>query len=293
MGWRAKTQLARYCVVVWTVGLWFPTAAWAGWIIEQIEYANLGAEGARTIQYVAKNRLKTMGDGHTFLMDFTKNLFTASDDENRVYWSGTINDYVREVKAFQQAVNDLARERMEEAMKETPPDQRKPMEELLQQMRSAGAPAASQAASKRPEVKVVQSAETATLAGHAVVKAAVYADGKPYQEVWIAKGLTLKGDLDLKRLRGLQAMLTQATMTDLHGQQPVEEDPAYERLVEQGYPIKIVELGEGGEPESVTEVVRIERRDIPEREFQTPEGYRRIDLHEFFRDELDKLRKGE
>ena len=60
-----------------------------------------------------------------------------------------------------------------------------------------------------------------------------------------------------------------------------------------GYPLKIVELGESGEPESVTEVVRLEKRDIPEREFQVPEGYRRIDLHEFFRDELDKLRKGE
>jgi hypothetical protein len=293
MGWRAQRQIARYYVVLWMVGLWFPTAAWAGWIIEQIEYANLGAEGTRTVQYIAKNRLRTMGDDNTFMMDFTKNLFIAADDENRVYWSGTVNDYVQEVKAFQQAANDLAREQMEEAMKEMPPDQRKTMEELLQQMRSATAPVPSQAASKRPEVKVVQTAETAMLAGHTAAKMMVYADGKPYQEVWIAKGLTLKADLDLKRLRSLQGKLMQAIMTDLPSRQPVEDDPAYERLLEQGYPMKIVELGEGGEPESVTEVVRIEKRDIPEREFQVPEGYRRIDLHEFFRDELDKLRKGE
>jgi hypothetical protein len=293
MGWRAQRQIARYYVVLWMVGLWFPTAAWAGWIIEQIEYANLGAEGTRTVQYIAKNRLRTMGDDNTFMMDFTKNLFIAADDENRVYWSGTVNDYVQEVKAFQQAANDLAREQMEEAMKEMPPDQRKTMEELLQQMRSATAPVPSQAASKRPEVKVVQTAETAMLAGHTAAKMMVYADGKPYQEVWIAKGLTLKADLDLKRLRSLQGKLTQAIMTDLPSRQSVEDDPAYERLLEQGYPMKIVELGEGGEPESVTEVVRIEKRDIPEREFQVPEGYRRIDLHEFFRDELDKLRKGE
>jgi hypothetical protein len=293
MGWRAQRQIARYYVVLWMVGLWFPTAAWAGWIIEQIEYANLGAEGTRTVQYIAKNRLRTMGDDNTFMMDFTKNLFIAADDENRVYWSGTVNDYVQEVKAFQQAANDLAREQMEEAMKEMPPDQRKTMEELLQQMRSATAPVPSQAASKRPEVKVVQTAETAMLAGHTAAKMMVYADGKPYQEMWIAKGLTLKADLDLKRLRSLQGKLMQAIMTDLPSRQPVEDDPAYERLLEQGYPMKIVELGEGGEPESVTEVVRIEKRDIPEREFQVPEGYRRIDLHEFFRDELDKLRKGE
>jgi hypothetical protein len=43
----------------------------------------------------------------------------------------------------------------------------------------------------------------------------------------------------------------------------------------------------------VTEVVRIDKRDIPDREFQVPEGYRRIDLHEFFREDLEKMKKGE
>jgi hypothetical protein len=97
----------------------------------------------------------------------------------------------------------------------------------------------------------------------------------------------------LKRLRSIQAKLTQAIMADIPSRQAVEEDPAYEQLFEQGYPIKTVELGEGGEPESVTEVVRIDKRDIPEREFQVPEGYRRIDLHEFFREDLEKMKKGE
>jgi Domain of unknown function (DUF4412) len=290
---RARGQRARYYVALLTMGLWLPTPSWAGWVIEQIEYANLGAEGAKTVQYIAKNRLKTTSDGNSFIMDFAKDQFIATDQANRVYWSGTVDDYVREVKAFQQAANDLAREQMEEAMKEMPPDQRKTMEDLLQQMRASGTPAPVQAVGKRPLVKVAQTGDTAALAGHAATKSMVYADGKPYQEVWIAKGVTLKADLDLRRLRGLQAKLTQAIMTDLPRRQPVEEDPTYEQLFEQGYPIKIVELGEGGEPESVTEVVRIEKRDIPEREFHVPEGYRRIDLHEFFRDELDKLRKGE
>jgi Domain of unknown function (DUF4412) len=131
------------------------------------------------------------------------------------------------------------------------------------------------------------------IVGHKATKTIVYADGKPYQEVWLARGLTLKGDLDLKRLRGLQAKLTQAIMTDIPSRQAVEEDPAYVQLLEQGYPIKIVELGEGGEPESVTEVVRIDKRDIAEREFQVPEGYQRIDLREFFREEIEKIKKGE
>jgi hypothetical protein len=178
-------------------------------------------------------------------------------------------------------------------MKEMPPDQRKGMEDLLQQMRSANAVSPSPAAAKRPAVKVESTAETAMIAGHKATKNLVYADGKPYQEVWLAKGLTMKADLDLKRLRGLQAKLTQAIMIDLPSRQAVEEDPAYEQLLEQGYPLKIVELGEGGEPESVTEVVRIDKRDIPDREFQVPEGYRRIDLHEFFREELETIKKGE
>lgn len=43
----------------------------------------------------------------------------------------------------------------------------------------------------------------------------------------------------------------------------------------------------------MTEVVHIDKRDIPEREFQAPEGYRRIDLRDFFREELENLNKGE
>ncbi len=293
MGRLGRGWIVRYAVALWAIGLGMPTMASAGWMIEQIEYANLGAEGTRTLQYISKNRLKTVGDGNTFIMDFAKNLFIATDQENRVYWSGTVDAYVQEVKAFQQASNDLAREQMEEAMKEMPPDQRKSAEDLLQQMRSSNAPSPSQPAAKRPTVKVEPTTETATIAGQQATKIMVYADGKPYQEVWLAKGLTLKADLDLKRLRGLQAQLTQAIMADIPNRQAVEEDPAYEQLLEQGYPIKIVELGEGGEPESVTEVVRLDKRDIPDREFQVPEGYRRIDLREFFREELEKMKKGE
>jgi hypothetical protein len=293
MGRLGRGWIVRYAVALWAIGLGMPTMASAGWMIEQIEYANLGAEGTRTLQYISKNRLKTVGDGNTFIMDFAKNLFIATDQENRVYWSGTVDAYVQEVKTFQQASNDLAREQMEEAMKEMPPDQRKSAEDLLQQMRSSNAPSLSQPAAKRPTVKVEPTTETATIAGQQATKIMVYADGKPYQEVWLAKGLTLKADLDLKRLRGLQAQLTQAIMADIPNRQAVEEDPAYEQLLEQGYPIKIVELGEGGEPESVTEVVRLDKRDIPDREFQVPEGYRRIDLGEFFREELEKMKKGE
>jgi hypothetical protein len=278
---------------LWVVGFGMPMMAGAGWMVEQIEYANLGAEGTRTLQYISKNRLKTAGDGATFIMDFAKNLFIATDQESRVYWSGTVDAYVQEVKSFQQAANELARQQMEEAVKEMPPHQRKSVEDLLQRMRNANVSSASPPAAKRPVVHVEATAETATIAGQVATKTLVSADGKPYQEVWLAKGFTLKGDLDLKRLRGVQAQLTQAIMAGLHSRQAVEEDPAYERVLEQGYPMKIVEFGEGGEPESVTEVVRLEKRDIPEHEFQVPEGYRHIDLRDFFREELEKMKKGE
>jgi Domain of unknown function (DUF4412) len=293
MGRLGQGWVVQYGVVLWAIGLGIPMFASAGWVIEQIEYANLGAEGTRTLQYIAKNRLKTVGDGNTFIMDFAKSLFIATDEENRVYWSGTVDDYIQQVKSFQQAANDLARQQMEEAMKEMPPDQRKGMEDLLQQMRRANASPPSPSDTKRPAVKVEPTAETAMIAAYKATKIMVYADGKPYQEVWLAKGLTMKADLDMKRLRGLQTKLTQAVMVDIPSRQAVEEDPAYEQLLEQGYPLKIVELGEGGEPESVTEVVRLDKRDIPEREFQVPEGYRRIDLREFFREELEKMKKGE
>jgi hypothetical protein len=178
-------------------------------------------------------------------------------------------------------------------MKDMPPDQRQPMEDLLQQIPSANASAPSMPGAKRPTVTIEPTAEVATIAAQKATKFMVYADGKPYQEVWLAKDLTMQADLDLKRLRHLQAQLEQAIMANIPSSPSVEEDPAYTQLLEQGYPMKIVELGEGGEPASVAEVVHIDRRDIPEREFQAPEGYRRINLREFFREELEKMKKGE
>jgi hypothetical protein len=289
----ARRWVVRWSVVLWTIGLGIPMIASAGWVIEQIEYANLGAEGTRTLQYISKNRLKMVAEGNTFMMDFAKNLFIATDQEKRVYWSGTVDTYLQEVKTFQQATNELARAQMIEAMKEMPVDQRKTMEDLLQQMPSANASSPAVPVARKPAVTIEPTAETATLADYHTSKIMVYADGKPYQEVWLAASLTLKADLDLKRLRALQAQLTQAIMGNIPSRQSVEEDHVYTQLLEQGYPIKIVELGEGGEAESVTEVVRIDERDISEREFQAPEGYRRIDLHEFFREELENMKKGE
>jgi hypothetical protein len=290
---RGRGQIACYGIVLWTLGVWFPMVAHAGWVIEQSEYANPGAEGTKTTQYISKNRLKTVGEGNIFIMDFARDIFIATDQENRVYWSGTVDEYVREVQKFQQAANNLVRQQIEEAMKEMAPDQRKATEDLLQQMRGSGTPSPSQQSAKRPEVKVESTPETATIAGSKATKIMVYADGKPYQEVWLAKGTTLKGDLDLKRMRGLQTKLTQAIMADTPSRQVVEEDPAYEKMLDQGYPVKVVDLGERGEPESAIEVTRLEKRDIPDKEFQPPEGYRRIDLREFFQEELEKLRRGE
>jgi hypothetical protein len=275
------------------MGFGIPTLAGAGWVIEQIEYANPGAEGTKTVQYISKNRLKTVSEGHMFIMDFATNLLLVTDEEHHAYWSGTVDDYVQEVHAFQQAVNDLARQQMEEALKDMGPEQRKAMADLGQQMPEATLSLSSPAAGKRPPVRVERTAETSTMIGHKVTKVLVYADGKPYQELWLAKNLSLRGDLDLKRMRSLQAKLTQAVMAELSNQPAVEDDRAYETLFEQGYFLKIVELGEQGEPEAVTEVVRIEQREIEEHAFHAPEGYQRIDLHEFFKGELDKLRRGE
>ena len=96
--WKRR-QIVRSYVALWAMNLWLPVAAGAGWVIEQVEYANPGSEGTKTIQYISKNRLKTVGEGHTFIMDFPKNLFIATDEENRLYWSGTVEDTVEAVKS--------------------------------------------------------------------------------------------------------------------------------------------------------------------------------------------------
>jgi len=285
--------MVRLCIALWMASLWLPIATWAGWVIEHVEYANPGAERTKTVQYISKNRLKAVSEGSMFIMHFPQDSFTATDQENRVYWSGTVQEYVQEVQKFQQAAMGLARQQMQDAMQEMSPEQRKGMEDLLKQLANPAAPSPPQPPDKRPRVTVERTQENATIAGYKATKALVYSDGKPYQEVWLAKSLDLKGDLDLKRMRSLQAKLTKAILPETSSSQAVEDDPLYEKIFDEGYPVKIVEFGEGGEPESITEVAQVEKRDLSDKEFQPPEGYRRIDLRQFFGEELEKMKRGE
>lgn len=42
MGWLRYGRAVRSGVGLWAISLWISTVASAGWVIEQIEYANLG-----------------------------------------------------------------------------------------------------------------------------------------------------------------------------------------------------------------------------------------------------------
>jgi hypothetical protein len=63
--------------------------------------------------------------------------------------------------------------------------------------------------------------------------------------------------------------------------QVVFESPEYRQLYSQGWPLRIVSL-EGGTPRPIVEVVRIEKRDLPEAEFTPPAGYRKAPLLHVF-----------
>ena len=114
-----------------------------------------------------------------------------------MYWSGTVDAYVQEVKTFQQAAkrpgtgtNGGGDER--DASRSAQVGGGSSPADAQRQCVIASSPAA-----KRPAVKIEPTTETATIAGRQATKIMVYADGKPYQEVWLAKDLTLKADLDL------------------------------------------------------------------------------------------------
>jgi hypothetical protein len=151
------------------------------------------------------------------------------------------------------------------------------MKQALQQaqgVQPGGQPA------KAAKVTVERTAEQATIAGQAARKYRVFADGQPSLEVWLGSDAGLAQELGLARMPESYGRMA-ACLDNRPTGQVVFESPEYRQLYSQGWPLRIVSL-EGGAPRPIVEIVRIEKRDLPEAEFTPPAGYRKAPLQQVF-----------
>ncbi|HLE42823.1 MAG TPA: DUF4412 domain-containing protein [Methylomirabilota bacterium] len=255
----------------------------AGWVIDQAVKGGPG-EGARQQILVQANRMKTVSLGpdgrpqQAFIMDLDAETLTQVDYGERRYVTATIEEYVQAMTgAAQAAAGHMAeaRQQMEQALKDMPPEQRKMMEQMMrQQMPQGGGPGAAGCVEPRREVR--KTGQQATIAGFPAVRWEVLADGKVQSEVWVAPSLGVARELDARKLQQFGAAMSKVSACGPGQGAGRASDPGW-KLVAEGYPVRTVVPEAGG---TTVEVVKAESRAVPPTEFQPPGGFARKTLRE-------------
>ena len=132
---------------------------------------------------------------------------------------------------------------------------------------------------KKVKVDVKKTSDKATIAAYSGQKYQVLVDGKLKEELWVCAKINLKDEGDINKLNQLIEAMSG----------PGEEDNSYEhsteyvKLMEQGYSLKSIEYDEEGNKEDVTVAVKVEKKNIPNSEFEVPKGYRKLSAAEFIK----------
>jgi hypothetical protein len=238
-------------------------AADAGWVI-------VDESGDQTL--LSRGRLKIApkkADGHSMVLDVGRARIWLAEAGRRAYWEGPVEEYCQTVRGTMAAVD----KQMAEAMKDLPPAQREQMMQMMKQM-GRSTPGAS---GPPPRVTIERTGETETIAGLPARKYRVLANGRLYEELWLTTDAALLRELDLGRAPDTFGRMFACMVGG--GSERVEASAEYRQLYAQGWPLKAVYHGEGGGA-GRSPVTRVEQRDIPEREFAPPAGFRPAPLSE-------------
>lgn len=274
----------RFSVTVFLVilSLCFSSGAWAGWIIDQIVYNVPSSQGSanqkiKSTNYFSKNRLKVVQGSSIITISYDSDRIFVADSDRKLYWSGMIDEYI---KGLQDSVAQ-AKARMEESLRSMPPEQRKAIEEKMREQ-GLSLSGETRQPTKGVQVKIEETFDKQIIAGYRATKYRVHLDERAYQEIWISEDVNISKDINIKKAQDFQNRVNEALSSLYSGQNAgIERSLEYQRLFEKGYPLKLVHVI--GQNKGIIEVVSAKETEIPDREFEVPEGYRKATLEEIMK----------
>jgi hypothetical protein len=215
------------------------TPADAGWVM-------LEQNGNKTL--ISNGRLKGTSAGVSSIFNGPKKEIIFIHDGQNIYWRGTVDDYCSSLATM-----------LEQMIKEMPEEQRK----MTQQMMS------KENQSPDHKVSVVKNGDGETIAGLKTTKYRVMVDGELFEEVWLATNASLMRDYEplVPILQKFSSCLGSMNM-----EFTPEKSADYQKLWETGFQLKSVRYAFGS-PKTETDVVKTEKADIPDKEFEVPAGY--------------------
>lgn len=225
-------------------GLWlgFAVGIEAGWIMQE-------KEGDQTL--ISKGRLRSSSDSIAWVLDGPGSKLIFWDERAKTYATGTVEEYCAAATAV-----------VEQALKNLPEEQRQTLQQMMKK----------DAAESRHAVGVTATGDGGTVAGLKTTKYTITVENELYEYIWLASDSDL-----LAEFKPLKPLLRKfSSCGNPMGTEFIPENsPEYLQLMERGVEVKSIVYTDGS-PETVVDVVKMEKKDIPEAVFSVPSGYRQI-----------------
>ena len=224
------------------------------------DWVMLEQNGNKTL--ISNGRLKFTSEGFSWIFNGPKKEMIFIHDGQNFYWRGTADAYCSNSAAM-----------LEQMMKDMPEEQRN----MIEQMMAKGNQSAGH------KVAVVKNGHGETIAGLKTMKYRVLVDGELFEEVWLATEASL-----MREFKPLVPMLQKfdSCLGNMDIEFTPEKSAEYQKLWETGFQLKSVRY-ESGSPETETDVVRMEKADIPDQEFEVPAGYQQRSFAEMMQSQME------
>ena len=281
----------HYLVFALSVVLLFGTVipAQAGWVsIDKSGDTNLISKG------MVKNSSPNRDEWS--LMDVNSGTLTVVNDRNKMYTSGTTKEFCETISGMQQQMMSGMRGRgrpdmdkmmagMDEMMKDLDPQQREMMEQMLN--RAGSHRPGGMGKTKRPAPAIsIDKAVGDVIAGFKTTHYRVSVGGRVAKEIWLTNDSAFMKDVKpyMNKFLQMSREMTRCTSMgrSMMGGFDVESSEAYQTLLGKGYPMREKDMRSGW----LREVVKLEKRSIPDSELTLPKGYKKVSFSELMQSQM-------
>ncbi|MFO7596452.1 MAG: DUF4412 domain-containing protein [Desulfocurvibacter africanus] len=237
--------MSRLVRSMFCLGILAMTASLACASIAQAGFIQTEDDGSALYVQNGKLRGETSEEGDMWsVIDMTKGTIMMVNPEEKTYYEGTIDEYCAGMSTMMDAMSQF-------------------MGGLM--------PKAPQ---KKIKVEVVKVGSGGKIAGYDTTRYKVLADGVLREELWLANDKAL-----MKELGNPQSMAKFSQCMAMEND--FETSTEYQGLMKAGWPLKTVSHT-GGDSEIDSEVVSIEKADIPASKFAAPKGYSKTPMTDMF-----------
>jgi len=245
--------------------------ATAGWVITQQSYdSDEGVETAliETI-YLQDNIMKVVQSEMITMFNLNTETITIISPAKKVFWSGKIPDYKKEIKDAMQIA-------MDEQLASAGDEQKEMIRKMYQgMMESIDNP--SKFAGEEPEdydLKIEKTNEKERIAGHIAYKYSIKVNEAIKEEAWLSESSRPHEEFDINKFYTVFGDFTSQAGTNAFYQ----NHEKYIEFAKKGFPLKSINYNGGYE--SISEVTDLKKLNIDASEFTPPAGYKKVSLLE-------------